>query len=122
MARSAFRRSFWGSPPSLGYEAHANARGHEELSTGNHERRLQLLLLFRNWNEAGAAFDFDNRDEFVATQTRQRVVVPERASKPVPGTTQHVVAGLMSERIVDLLEMIDVDEEQSRDVSLAMCA
>ena len=78
--------------------------------------------LFRNWNEAGAAFDFDNRDEFVATQTRQRVVVPERASKPVPGTTQHVVAGLMSERIVDLLEMIDVDEEQSRDVSLAMCA
>ena len=43
-----------------------------------------------------------------------------RSRSPVP--TQHVVAGLMSERIVDLLEMIDVDEEQSRDVSLAMCA
>ena len=77
--------------------------------------------LFRNWKQAGAAFDLDDRDEFVAAQTRQRVVVPERASKPFPQLTQHVVAGLMSERVVDLLEVIDVDEEQSRDVPLAMC-
>jgi hypothetical protein len=45
-------------------------------------------------------------------RTRDRVGFADALAKPSPPPAQHVVTGLVSQRVVDQLEVVEVDDEQ----------
>jgi hypothetical protein len=55
----------------------------------------------------------DEHHELVSAQARDDSRVAQRALQPAGELTQDIVTDVMSERVVDLLEAIDVDEQQS---------
>ena len=54
-------------------------------------------------------------DEFVAAQARDGVGFAHRRGEPLRDRLQQLVAGIVTQRVVDALEMIEI-EEQARDV------
>lgn len=52
--------------------------------------------------------------EFVAAETGQKVIAPESRRQPLGHSLNELVAGLMPQRIVDVLEPIDVDVSRDR--------
>ena len=66
-------------------------------------------------DRARAAFGGDaveQRDKLVAAHSRQRIAGPQDRAHAVRGLDQVVVAGAVAERIVDLLEAVEVEQEQ----------
>ncbi len=53
-----------------------------------------------------------NHRKFVAAKPRDKIGVPDAAPEPRSHDLQQFVADMMSERIVDALELVDVDIEQ----------
>ena len=58
------------------------------------------------------------RCELVATEAGQGVVRAQAGSDPLGDVDQQCVAGRVSEPVVDLLEPVEVEEEQSRGPTL----
>ncbi len=63
----------------------------------------------------------DQDDELVATHPPDRVGIPQRARQPGGHGDEQSVAGLVAERVVDVLEVVEVDEQRRtrRPVALA---
>ena len=53
-------------------------------------------------------------DEFVAAEARDEILRPQHFAQPVGDRAQQLVAAGMTERVVDLLELVEVDEQQRR--------
>ena len=53
-------------------------------------------------------------DEFVSAKSRDEIVRAQHSTQAVGDDAQQAVAGRMAERIVDLLELIEIDEKQRR--------
>ena len=51
--------------------------------------------------------------ELVAAEPRERVAAPERAAQPLGDVAQQPVAVVVAERVVDLLEAVEVDQQQA---------
>ncbi len=54
---------------------------------------------------------FDQHDELVATEAADRVCFAQGALKPDGGLAEHIVSDTMAQRVVDVLEPVEVDEE-----------
>ena len=57
--------------------------------------------------------------ELVAAEPRQRVALAQRHLQPRPDLAQHLVAGVVAERVVELLEAVEVDQQQ-RDLGVGV--
>ena len=100
--------------------AYADACGDEELPTCCRERISEVLQqIVGDERQRRPLRDFDDGDELVTAEPGQRVVIAKGLTEPLRHLLQHVVAHLVTERVVDLLEIIDVDEHQARELSVA---
>ena len=67
----------------------------------------------------GDLFGLDRRhvvaddDELVAAEPRHRVAGPDRVGDPFGRVPQQLVAGAVAQRVVDQLELIDVEEHHA---------
>ena len=52
--------------------------------------------------------------ELVAAEPRHEILGPQHLAQPVGDRAQQLVAAGMAERVVDLLELVEVDEQQRR--------
>ena len=57
--------------------------------------------------------------ELVTAEARQRVALAQRHLQPRPDLAQHLVAGVVAERVVELLEAVEVDQQQ-RDLGVGV--
>jgi hypothetical protein len=55
-------------------------------------------------------------DEFVAAEPRHEILGPQHLAQPAGNRTQQLVATGMAQRVVDLLELVEVDEQQRREL------
>ena len=53
-------------------------------------------------------------DEFVAAEPRHEILRAQHFAQPVGDRAQQLVAAGMTQRVVDLLELIEVDKQQCR--------
>ena len=58
--------------------------------------------------------------EFVAAEPRHEILRPQHFAQAVGDRAQQLVAAGMAERVVDLLELVEVDEQQRRQLLGAM--
>jgi hypothetical protein len=56
--------------------------------------------------------------ELVAAQPRERVVLAQQLLQPRADLAQHLVAGVVAERVVELLEAVEVDQQQGELVAV----
>src|SRR3954467_5906819 len=54
----------------------------------------------------------EDHGELVAAEPRERVLAPEQILEARADLTQHLVTRVMAERVVELLEAVEVDEQQ----------
>ena len=52
--------------------------------------------------------------ELVAAEARDEILGPQHLAQPLGDRAQQLVAAGMAERVVDLLELVEVDEQQRR--------
>ncbi len=97
----------------------ADTGRHEGLLCAQLERRLQRMqdLLGDAFHAADKVQIRQDHRELVPAQARHRVGLAHAGSDAARGVDQQNVALLVSERVVDLLEVVQVDE-QDRDVQL----
>ena len=58
--------------------------------------------------------------EFVATQPRHRVGRAQGAAQPHRHFLQHLIAGVMAERVVHFLEAVEIDQQHGEAALVAM--
>ena len=117
MAASASRSSASGSATPTGSAAHAEARGHEALAAVELDRRAQGA-----GQAVGDAAGGDSRRragdhhrELVAAEAGDHVAGAQHAAQALGDDLEQAVAGPVAERVVDDLEVVEVDE-QDRDL------
>jgi hypothetical protein len=88
-----------------GRHEHRRARDLERLveHAGETLGELERLLL--------VAHAVAQDDELVAAEARDRIRVPHRAREPRRDRLQQLVAGLVAERVVDQLELVEVGDQ-----------
>ena len=59
--------------------------------------------------------------EFVAAEAGHEILRPQHFAQPAGDRAQRLVAAGMAERVVDLLELVEVDEQQRRQLRRAPC-
>jgi hypothetical protein len=108
----------------LGVEGHADARLELDGHAAERERAPQRGLEPRGQLDDGAPVGRagDEDGELVAAQPRQRVAAPQRATEPLGDLDQQRVAVVVAERVVDLLEAIEVDQQHRGRVVAAQVA
>ena len=102
---------------------HAERAGERRRLVGQAERRLERVAhalqhghdLERRMRRIEAGQD---HDELVAAEARDGVALAHRAGQPLRDRLQQLVAGIVAERVVDALEVIEV-EEDARDLHAA---
>ena len=94
----------------VGKHADAQRHGHEQLAVADQERQAHRLdhLLGRAHRVAGIAEFAQHHGELIATQARQRVATADAILQSGGNLAQQVVAGGMPERVVDVLEAIQI--------------
>ena len=94
----------------------ADAGGDEDVSLADGERLLEALEDSLRQHECigGIPILGVEDDELVARDTTDHAAVGERVAQSCRHRHEHVVAGLMSEGVVDVLEAVDVDEKDRR--------
>lgn len=77
------------------------------------ERRVEFLndMLSNAFDGRRIAEVWNDNGEFVATQARKRVGLAHPAAYALRGFGQQDVALVVTERVVDFLEMVEVDEQ-----------
>ena len=53
-------------------------------------------------------------DKFVAAEARDEIFRPQHLPQPVGDGTEQPVPARMTESVVDLLELVEIDEQKSR--------
>ena len=97
----------------IGIDADAHAGGDRHLPVAELQRRRQGFRdAGRNPRRAIRIAIRQHDHELVATQTSEDVARPNFPAQPLRQFDQQLVAGRMSERIVDVLEMIEIEEHQ----------
>ena len=100
-------------------ERDADARARAATATPRErERALERVRCSRAGQLGGRAAvgqPAQQHRELVAAEARQRVAAPQRAAQPVGDLAQQPVAVVVAERVVDLLEAVEVDQQQRRD-------
>ena len=61
-----------------------------------------------------------DHDELVATQARHRVGEPHHAEQALRDVFQHLVAGLVAQAVVDVLEAVEVQEQHGHLAAVAL--
>ena len=119
MAMSALLSSV-SAPASAAGERHADARPDAHLHAVERERRVERLD-----QRAGQPLDLADRGdaleqhgELIAAEARHGVRGARRLDDALRDRLQQAVAGVVAERIVDVLEVVEV-EEHDRDEALA---
>ncbi|MGY4413766.1 hypothetical protein ACVWW4_005502 [Bradyrhizobium sp. LB7.1] len=105
----------------VGGDRDANAGiGRDFLAVAVHGRAQRLQDLFGECRQFGLIVGAGLDDgEFVAAQPCDHVVAADAGAQPVRDLAQQLVADLVSERIVDALELVDVDIEDRERLALA---
>jgi hypothetical protein len=62
----------------------------------------------------------ENDHELVAAEARHHIARPQREAQPVRHFEQEQVAGLVTQRIVDDLEPIEIDEQHRKTMIVAL--
>ena len=93
---------------------HPDARVHDEvygLSRAQHERLGQhsLQALRDQLRPSVEVLAFDEDQELVPAQPSNGVTRPDRSTQPGADRAQELVANLVAEAVVDVLEIIEVD-------------
>ncbi len=106
----------------VGGKGHADARRHANLATVEQEGRSERLdqrigdaLHFRSRPDA-----FQQHPELIAAEPRDGVGRACRLNDALRHRLQQPVAGIVSERIVDVLEVVDIEEHDRRAVLTAL--
>ena len=99
-------------------------RGHRDADAGADldQMIVDLVALAQMVDDApgetgGVLVRFDvllEHHEFVAAEPRHEILRAQHFAQPVGDRAQQLVAAGMAERVVDLLELIEVDEQQRR--------
>ena len=102
-----------GRRPVLGETGDAEAGAHAQRPILDDARPRDLVqdLLRRQQRAVDVGQRKDNR-ELVAAEPRNRVRVAQRGAQTRRHALQHAVAGMMAQRVVDLLEAVQVQEQQ----------
>ncbi len=98
----------------VGEQAGADARTGCKDPAVDSDGLLQRCHQFR-----GFCFDlldrsdvFDQHGEFVATQASEHAVEARCRPQPFRDSLQHAVAEVVAQRVVDRLEVVDIEEQQ----------
>ena len=104
--------------------ADARRRGHRDADAGADldQMIVDLVALAQVIDDSpgengGILVRFDvllEHHEFVAAEPRHEILRPQHVAQPVGDRAQQLVAAGMAQRVVDLLELIEVDEQQCR--------
>jgi hypothetical protein len=99
----------------LGIDADAEARRHRDAVRPDQRRRLQRLdhLLRDRGGVARLGELGEQDDELVAAVAADRVRLAHRRFEPPRRELQHLIADGVAERVVDLLEAVEVDEDHA---------
>ncbi len=102
----------------LAAQRNADACGERNLAPGNpHGFADGLDDVFGNPGGIHFAVDvFDQHREFVATQPGDRVTGSQVVSQAARERREHFIARPVTERVVDRLEVVDVDEHRGHAV------
>jgi hypothetical protein len=94
----------------------ADARGDEHLSPVDFERRLERGgdSLGRIEGRSRGIGLFDQDRELVAAHARDRVGRRERRAQALADRLQQLVAGEVSQTVVDRLEVVEIEEQHGR--------
>ena len=99
----------------LGAKRHADAHPDFDGVAVDDERRFERLLdLPDDGRDAGQVDARTDEDaELVAAEPRDRVLVAQAADEPLGHELEEFVTVLVAERVVDLLEVIEVQDEET---------
>ena len=120
--RVGIAQQLFGARAVRGIERDADARVQELFLAADHERRGHRFDdVLRDRLRVARRLDLRQHDrEFVAAEARHRVGLADALLQTLGGLAQHVVAGLVAERVVDALEVIEIDDEQRELARLAV--
>ena len=99
----------------VGQARDADGRVDVQRQLAEHERRDEQAA-----HPAGQALGVGHRAhvgqqdrELVAAEARDDVVVPQRAAQPLGDLLEQLVAAVVAERVVDVLEPVDVEQHEA---------
>ena len=98
---------------------HERHRGAVEVERLAHHLEQPLGDELRAAVERGAV---DQHDELVAAHPADRVGLAQRARQPGRDCDEQPVAGVVAERVVDVLEVVEVDEQRGAGRAVAAVA
>ena len=113
IATSAFRSSSSACSPIAAGNGDADAAPDRDLLALDRERHLQRVDHPLRHREGALELDLVRQQdrELVAAQPGRQVVGPDAAPDPVRHGRQEPVAGRVAERVVDDLEVVEVEEQ-----------
>ena len=84
--------------------------GHDRMAVELHRiTQLAAQALREQQHVGGSARSLLDDDELVAAEARHRVVTSHARPKPARDVTEKIVSQLMTQRVVDRLETIEVE-------------
>ena len=101
--------------PVVRAERDADARAELDRDAADDERALERAGEPQRELDGRAAVGqpAQQHRELVAAEPRERVAAPQRAAQPFGDVAQEPVAVVVAERVVDLLEPVEVDQQQA---------
>ena len=106
----------------LGIQRHAEAAADVQAGAIQLERLLQHLQHAGSHRQRAGLVDARQQDrELVATQAGQRVHLAHRARQSPADQSQQRVASLMAQRIVDVFEAVQVQQQERKRRLVALC-
>ncbi len=105
----------------LGIDRNADAGAQQHLAAEEHERALQVVvdLLGDAAHHLVGAHAIQHDAELVAAEARHQVALAHAAGEALGDVLQQQVAGLVAQRVVDQLEVVEVEEQQRELLVLA---
>src|SRR5712692_1534980 len=100
----------------------ADARGDDEWGASLERDRLGQGIDQSLGDDVGPLLDrlaLDEYDELIATEPADRVALPQRVGQPTCYGAQQSVTGGVPERVIHVLEVVEVDEQHRRGTVLA---
>ena len=120
IATSAFCSSVSADDAVLREAGDAEAGADAERAVIDDARLLDFLQqLLRGEQRAVEIGERQQDGELVAAEPRDGVGLAQRRAEPRGDALQHAVAGMMSERVVDLLEAVQIEQQQRERRALA---
>ena len=111
-AMSASRSNSSGEDPTARSDADTGLYGEREVVPGDLERRTQDLedALGDDLRPHAEGGVLNEQDELVPTETPHRVAVPQHRGQPCGDRHEELVAHRMAQRVIDVLEVVEVEK------------